>query len=341
MSRSRRVTRSALVAGLLLGAGLAACKPSPPEEPPGLRKLKVTSSHHLSWGPVWLAQEEGFFAEEGLEVELIHLPRPEESLMALLNGDVDATLGPLGPGLFTAMARGGAVRIVAGMNYLARDGCTYQGLVLRPGLTPARAAHRIRRLESSRDGSARYLTSRMLATRGIDIDTIETIQLPTAVIEHSLQTEAIDAAALTEPTLTRNSRRGTLWLRAQDATPDFQWGAVRFGARLLRTEREIGVRFLVAYRRGIERFNAGKTARTLEILERNTQEDREILEQSCWPAFRADARLNVESLLAYQQWAKQHGYLSETATAEQFWDSSFVVASDTAIARYHGLPPKE
>ena len=331
-----RMDRFTVVVGALFWVGiLGGCKGSFPEGRPTRVKIRVVYSPHLSWGPLLLAREEGFFTQEGLEVEFVQLNHAEESLVALLGGEVDVVPGPLHPGLFTAVARGGAVRIVGGMNYLARDGCTYHGLVLRPGLSPAEADRRIRRLDASRDGSSRYLTSRMLATRGIDIDSLETVKLPSAVTENSLLTGAVDASAVTEPFLTRTTRNGALWLRSQDATPDFQWGVLTFGSRLLRNDREAGVRFLVAFRRGIELFNAGKTARNLEVLERATQEDRKILEESCWPAFRADARINLTSVADYQQWAREHGYLDQAATLEQLWDSSFVVASDTALLRHH------
>jgi len=297
------------------------------------QKIRVVLSPHLSWGPLLLADAEGYFADEGLEVEWVSLLRSEESLVALLSGDVDVVPGPLRPGQFTAAARGGSLRIVAGMNYLARDGCTYQGLVLRPGLSVADAARRLRRVDVSRDGSSRYLAGRMLATQGVDIDRLETIKLPSPVIENALNDGSVDAADVTEPFVTRTSRRGTLWLRSQDATPDFQWAVISFGDRLLHRDREVGVRFLVAFRRGIAQFLQGKTARNLESLRKATQEEPDILAQSCWPAFRADARINLASVLEYQQWARDHRYLDLSATPDQLWDSSFVAATDTALAR--------
>src|SRR5262249_11235196 len=152
---------------------------------------------------------------------------------ALLSGDVDVVPAPLGPALFSAIARGGAARMVAGMNYLPKDGCTYHAVVLGPKLTPATAARGIRKLDVSPEGGSRYLTSRILATQGLNVDSLETVKLPTAVIVHTLETGAIDAAALTEPAVTRASRIGTVWLKAQDYTPDFQWAAISFGDRLL------------------------------------------------------------------------------------------------------------
>ena len=340
MMRSRVAT---WVAVALLGTGLGTlgCKASSSEAAPPAKKLRVTFTMHLAYGPLLLAQEAGYFAQEGLDVELVHLPRGEESLIALLGGDIDAIASTLHPGLFSAMAKGGAVRMVAGMNYLARDGCTYMAMVLRPGLTAAQALRRIGRIEASRDGGSRYLTERMLATQGIALDTLDVVNLPPPVIEHSLETKSIDVAAVTEPVLTRVARRSTVWLRAQDATPDYQWGAISFGERLLQREPETGRRFLVAYRRGIELFNEGKTPRNLELLQRATQEDRAILEGACWPAFRADARVNLRSVQEYLKWAFDRKLLDQIATPQQLWDSSYVVGSDSGLARYRALQPQE
>jgi len=167
-----------------------------------MRTLRVIRNLHLSHGPLLLAEEAGYFAEEGLKIEFVDMSRGEESLIALLSGEVDVLPGPLHPGLLTAIARGGDVRIVAGGNSLG-PGCTYHAIVLRPGLTREAAQRRIRRLDASRDGSTRYLAGRLLATRGIDIDTLDTIKLPPAVIEHSLANGSVDAASLSEPLVTR------------------------------------------------------------------------------------------------------------------------------------------
>jgi len=326
-SHRRVVLGAALMVQLLSGCERAPAEPGSPT----LTRVRVILSPHLSWGPLVLAREKGFFAEEGLEVEFVTLLRTEESLVALLGGEVDVLPGPLHPGLLTAIARGADVRIVAGMNHLAREGCTYHAVVLRPGLGPAEAARRLRRVDASRDGSSRYLVSRMLATQGVDIDSLDTVRLPVAVIEHSLNEGSVDAAGLTEPMVTRSLRTASLWLRSQDATPDFQWGVIAFGERLLRREPALGARFLAAYRRGIIQFGQGKTPENVADLVQATGEERETLMQSCWPEFRADARINLASVLEYQQWALDHNYLDRPAAPAQLWDSSLVAASDSIL----------
>jgi NitT/TauT family transport system substrate-binding protein len=334
------VSRSSVSLIVLLSAGvLAGCGSAQPEAAPVLRTVKVNRNSHMTSGPLLLAEDAGYFAEQGLKIEFVDMNRGEESLIALLGGELDVLHGPLHPGLLTAVARGGEIRIVAGLNVLAPEGCTYHAIVLRPGLTPEEAQRGIRRLDASRDGSTRYLAGRMLATRGINIDTLNTLKLPAEVIGHSLGNGSVDAASLSEPLVTRIGRTGTVWLRSHEATPGFQWSVMSFGKKLLRDDPEAGVRFLTAYRRGVALFREGKTPGNLERLERLTQEDRKILEASCWPFFPTDLRPNLSSVLDYQQWALEHDYLDETATLAQLWDSSFVVASDSAFLRHLTIPP--
>ena len=328
MSRAARV-----LASLFSAAALGACRGDQPEAGPALQTLRVVRNMHLNQGPLVLADEAGYFAAEGLKVDWVRITRGEEALVALLSGDVDAIATALHPGLLTAIARGGDVRIVAGLNVLGPE-CTYQAIVLRPGLSPEAAQRGIRKLHGSQDGATRYLAARMLATRGIDIDTLDTIRLPDNVLMQSLADGSVDAASLSEPLVTRIGRKGTIWLRSQDASPGFQWSAISFGKRLLHEHPEIGVRFLTAYRRGVALFQKGRTPENLERLERVLQEDRKILEESCWPTFRLDARPNMASVMDYQEWARKKGWLDQTVPLSQMWDSSFIVASDTALLRH-------
>ena len=323
---------------LLAAVALTGCAPAPPDAP-AMRTLRVIRNSHLSQGPLLLAEEAGYFAAEGIKVEWVDMNRGEESLVALVSGDVDVVPSPLHPGMFTAMARGGDLRIVAGLNLLGTE-CTYHAIVLRPGLTPEAALRGINKLDASQDGSTRYLAGRMLATRGIDIDTLDTIRLPSNVLEHSMADGSVDAASMSEPLVTRIGRKGTVWLRSQDATPGFQWSVISFGKRLLHEDRETGIRFLTAYRRGILLFQEGRTPRNLDLLERTTQQDRKILEESCWPEYRPDARANMASVMAYQEWARSKGWLDQVATPHQLWDSTFLVASDTALRRHIASHPR-
>ena len=87
---------------------------------------------------------------------------------------------------------------------------------------------------------------------------------------------------------------------------------------------DAGRRFMVAYLKAVWQYNQGKTERNLEILAEYTGLDRELLNQACWPTARNDGQINVESILDFQAWAVEKGYLDSLVTEEQFWDPGFV-----------------
>jgi NitT/TauT family transport system substrate-binding protein len=299
---------------------------------PAPRKLRVLLLPHVSWGPIMIADAEGFFKAEGLDVDLVRGLRAQESLAALVTDDIDVMPGPIRAGFLSAVAQGAKLRITAGQGELAPDGCTYFGIVVRRGLQPSSVTP-IRRMRASQDGVTRFIVSRMLEPHHIELSAIETIQLPEAVLVSSLERGAIDAVAVSEPGLTRASKVGTVWIKGQDVVPGFQWGVIAFGERLLGKDRETGMRFMRAYERGVAQYRTGKTARNVAIIAAATGDSEEITREACWPTFRAGSAIDWESIAQFQRWANAEGLMEHTLTRDQVWDSSFVSAARTLTDR--------
>ena len=72
--------------------------------------LKVGAS-----APLYLAQERGYFAAEGLTVELANFGAGQAVAVAVASGDVDIGVTGLTAGLYN-LASGGQIRVVAGMH---------------------------------------------------------------------------------------------------------------------------------------------------------------------------------------------------------------------------------
>jgi len=292
------------------------------------RKLRVMFLPHVSWAPIMIAEAEGFFKAEGLDVEHVTGLRAEEGVAALVTDGIDVLPGPVRAGFLSAVAQGAKIRIVAGQGELSRDGCTYFGIVVRPGLQPSPATP-IRKMRTSQDGVARYIVSRMLEPHRIPLSSIETIRLPEAVLVSSLERGTIDAVAISEPGLTRSTKVGKLWIRAQDVLPDFQWGVIAFGERLLEEDRDTGIRFMRAYERGAEQYRQGKTPRNVAIIAKATGDSEELTREACWPSFPVGSGIEWESIAQFQRWANTERLMERTVTRDQVWDSSFVSAART------------
>jgi NitT/TauT family transport system substrate-binding protein len=327
--------RSAFIA--LIAIAASGCAGAPDKSPAApLTKVRMAVSKHLSWGPLMIAQAEGFFRDEGLDVESVTQMRPEETLVALVTGDIDVRPGPLTAGFLSAVDRQAPIRIAAGMVNLNSGSCTYYGIVLKPGHDSVGGKPNIRRMRAGQDGASRYLMTKMLERENLSLKDIETVRLPEAVFATALENGSLDAVGVTEPGLSRLKTRGaTLWLSAQDAVPGFQWAVVAFGDRLINRDRETGKRFIRAYLRGVAQYRQGKTDRNVAIIAEGTMETEEHIREVCWPDFDPEGRINWESIAAYQKWAKADGHMLNTVSQDQAFDSAFVTAARDSSA---GMP---
>ncbi|MFC2023722.1 ABC transporter substrate-binding protein, partial [Chloroflexota bacterium] len=103
---NQRLQRSTLVCLALLALFLLSCAIPGAERQPELVKLKVLKLAYLSFAPFFIAEEEGFFADQGLEIEFVPFKRSSEAIVPLVQGELDVLAGTLSFGLLNAMARG-------------------------------------------------------------------------------------------------------------------------------------------------------------------------------------------------------------------------------------------
>ena len=310
--------RRRLFLGLSLAIASIACGRRESDARRELPKVRLSVSHLLNWAPIMIAKDEGFFHDEGVDVEFVNQLTSQEDLVALLSGDLDVLSGPTRGSFFSAISQGAKIKIVAGAGFLARDGCTFYGIVRRPDRPT------VKRLRASREGLSRFITSRMLERVGIDINTLNVMRVPDPVAVRSLEKGSIDAIAAAEPLLTRMKSIGPVWLAAEKIVPDFQFSTITFGERLLYKDRETGARFLRAYNRGVAQYLEGKTERNVAIIAKATGEAPDLIRRACWLPMRSDLSVNWQSLEEFQTWAKKEGLIQHILTRDQVIDSTFV-----------------
>jgi ABC-type nitrate/sulfonate/bicarbonate transport system substrate-binding protein len=112
----------------------SACSTADTEAPEEPIKLVVNTLPYMSFVPLEIAEKEGYFTEQGLEVEFVNLGSDAEVVVALSQGDLDVSAGFVTVGMINAISQGDNIRFVADKGYIAPSGCTVNAFVARNSL---------------------------------------------------------------------------------------------------------------------------------------------------------------------------------------------------------------
>lgn len=325
--------RGRLAAAVSLVSVLLACAPTAEQAAPAPERDRITAvvMPFLSQMPLHVALEEGFFLDEGLDVEFVRVGRSQELMAALARGQVDAVTGLLTVNELNAIASGVRVRAVAALASPEPDACTFLALIARAGLAESGALDdpdRLRDLVFDTDPLVPlgYQVDLLLRTRGLGLDDVEVVNLPPPAGLDAMRTGAVDVILENEPFLSEHLRAGTatVWVPVQEITPGYPHSVLLYGSRLLDERPDLGTRFVRALLRGIERLREGKTERNLQIVAEASGLSRDRLEAACWPAAPAGARVDAVAVRGYQEWSVTRGLLTSVLPDDQIIDSRFV-----------------
>jgi NitT/TauT family transport system substrate-binding protein len=337
----RRHWRTLLLFGitvLLLCCGRGTSKPT-------RDRVTVAVRPFLSFAPFYLAADEGLFAAQGLTVELVDLDTAGAAA-ALARGDVDAVSYFLSAGLFTLIERGGAVRIVADKGWNDPAACGANGIIARRALIESGALADVaglrgRPVDFHSGTVAEFVLDRVLARAGLTVADVSHRVVPQAAKLEALRAGGIEFAVLSEPLISQAEEAGIaeLWRSASDVMPGLQWAVLVYGESLLQRRPEVGRRFMIAYLQAVSRYRLGKTDRNVAVIASHTDLSGDLLRRACWPTLRGDGRIDIDSILDFQRWAVERGYLDRVLGPEEFWEPRFVESAAAALVSAEASRP--
>ncbi len=287
-----------------------------------------------------IALAEGFFADEGLDIELFWADSSAIVIPSLAQGEVDvSTTGQFDASFINVIDRGARIRLVAARTVHSTDGCGYFAFVVRSELMDSGrldepAALRGLRMATERTAGSYYYWSMLLARSQLTFDDVEIVSVPHAAVPSALAQGRIDAASQTEPWLTRSVRTGNaqIWKSVAEVLPNHQSSFLVFGRRLLDSRPDLGHRFMSAYMRAVRQYVAdGKSPRHIEIAVGQTEMGRDELREMCWPQVVVDGRIDPSSLQQYQKWALEQGLIDTLVPVEQLVDDRFLPSSNESV----------
>ena len=320
--------------------GLSPAAPGTPTETTANIPLKVGMAPYLSYAPFYIAAAEGYFKEQGLNVELVRIARASDAVVSLAQGQLDVVGSLINSSLLNAMVRDSGIKIVASKERLIEQACVYSGFVARKDsalsgsdkITPELLKGL--RYDVNPTNLSGYMLDTLLQKYGLSLDKITLADMPNAAAGlDAMRQGTVDVASMSEPWITqaRLAGAGDVWLGRGKLAPDNQGAIVAYGPTLLKNNPEAGERFMVAYLKGVRRFAAGLTEPTLALLEKELELDRTLLTQMCLPYIPLDGEINAQSIIDFGNWAAAQGYIDAPVTTEMFWEPRFVEYARQAL----------
>lgn len=307
--------------------GISACVSQPHTTEPDMTTVTVAYQPTSSNGPLYIAKVEGYFSQEGINLEFVRTQSSAAAIPLLLSGDVYVSTGPLKTGLINAVAKGQHIRIVADKGTVTPASCTAYALMVRKDLYDKGIVTNVSDLKGRKIAvrDEGYDLFRALDLGNLSIDDVETIDMDFTSIIPAFKNGAIDAALVTEPYVTQsiNSDAAVVFVPAQDFLPEWPL-PLYYGPAILDKDPELGRRFMIAYLKGVKQYNLGKTERNLAIIGNYTLLDRDLLNQTCWYPIAEDGKISQQPVMDYVDWMYAHKKITGKVDEDQLFDMSYV-----------------
>jgi NitT/TauT family transport system substrate-binding protein len=299
--------------------------------------VKVYFYPNLNCSPLLIAQEEGFFKEEGLSVEFVKQDDVAEAFLLFLQGSLDVVWGPPTPGMFVAAEKEEEFRFVTCLTFLTKDDVS-TGIVFKKD--PAYADSPLQHLRHKKIGwPVRYslnhfLFEKLLIKENIPVEDIEITTMAFPLIAASLQRGILEAGYLNEPFITKlkEETEQESYIPLGRVFPDTPQLFIVFGKALLKKNPQAAVKFMVAYLRGFRQYQEGKTERNIEILSKFLKLDKEVLKKVAWPSSSPNGIYKAEPVLEdYQAWLIAKKVLQKRADVHNMIDTSFLKKAEKIL----------
>ena len=328
----------------------AAAPAAPPQSPIA---VKVATQRLASDAALYVAQERGYFAEQGLAVELEEIVTGQGSIPPLAAGQLDVGVGSVSAGLFNAIARGIDIKLVATKGSVGPDAQSpfpgTQALVLAADLAASGAVQDLRDLRGrpvalpERGAGLEAMLDKALQPLGLSTAELDAKLMPYPDMLAALANRSVDAAMELEPFTTQGAGRGILvrWKSGADLYPGQQAAAVVYGPTMGRLGRDAGNRLMLAYTRGLRDYHDAIGPRRVNreemigILIRNTPlKDRALYDQIAWTYLNPDCYLNVDAMAWDLDWYATQGYVTQKPDLVQSVDHSYCDHALQQLGRY-------
>lgn len=266
MKKTIKIFTMVLIASLLfvagcgsssVGAGSSAAETSGAEAGPG--KIKIGVLKIADSFPLYVAEKEGLFQEQGLDVEIVDFQSASDQSVAYEAGELDGLMTDMiVQSLINKSAQGREMKAVD----MALGGSKEEGRFLVVS-SPDGSISEAKDLEGARIGISEntmmeYLVVSYLTDLGVDVEKVNLINIPklTLRLDAVIEGSDLDAAILPDPLAIEAVNRGCITV-IDDTQLDknYSQSVVTLSREIIEEYPDAAAAFVKAYDEAIEKIN--------------------------------------------------------------------------------------
>jgi NitT/TauT family transport system substrate-binding protein len=280
-------------------------------------QVKMGHVPSVVYAPVYVGVERGYFAERGLDVDLI-ITRGGDTAFQVAGGTLQFAGGSPDTAFFNGLKRGLPLMGIAPLAHNPMDKSA-EPLMVRKDVKDSGEVKQIGDLKGRKvanlvpGGITEYLLALNLRSGGLtmdDIDVISPMGFPQMV--DAFTTKVVDAALIGEPFATMAIRKGVgaILQETSDLGEQILW---------IQTNREFAERnpavvtnFLIAYLKAARDLNSEgfKGSEIMKILTKYTRVPEEVIQAAAMPVVPPNGEFNLESIMSQQRYHLTRGKMT-------------------------------
>ena len=286
------------------------------ESTDGLTTVTVGHLPITIYAPLFIADQKGYFAEEGIQLELVPVQGGTENVVQVASGNFDVAGGGIGAGMFNAVARGIDVEIVAPLH------------TERPPLTTPLVVSKARFDEgeltevsdlagmvvstNAKGAGTEYWLWRALQQGGLGFDDVEVTGVGFGNVAPALENGSLDAGMLAEPLATFAEDQGLIARLSDDFIDSYTATVLYYNKEWAEANPELAAGFVKAFIRGARDLNGDQwyDEENLAMIEAATNVPADVVARASRSYHDPNGVVPIDDLLGLQDFFRAEGQLN-------------------------------
>lgn len=305
-----------------------------------LTEVRIGTNNVVSDGLFYIAQEKGYFKEQGIIPKYIVFDGGPKMIAPLGAGQLDVGGAASSAGLFNAVGRGINIKVVADKGSTP-PGYDYIPILVRKALVDSGKVKSFKDFkglkvaESSKGGSPGSKLNEALKKGGLSYKDVDHVYMGYPQHVLALANGSVDASVTTEPSATQAIESGAAVRISDDSVyPSQQVAVIVYSADFIKAKPQAAKQFMIAYLKAVRFYNDamkdgklnGPTAdEVVSILIKNSNvKDPAVYRTTTPNGVNPNGKVNSEALKKDFEFFMEQGFIEGKFGVGHVVDNSYV-----------------